>query len=224
MKVVHPFYNPTMGLWLTDNGVQAKSLAELQTKLGLKAKIEGYYPDGYKPPKDTTPQEKFARHPVITPPTNEQKRLHIKKLQENKRKRSMVSIPSMASTKVVPKAVPKTGPLQKRYDHNLVLDLWKEGVNTELIAERIQAPNIQTVMDIIRSARRRHDPRATSRRSRSAEDWMPEDSRRLWDLMARYSLDQVAKIMKLTRGTVAGRYFRLKKKVQQEGTVKVLGS
>jgi hypothetical protein len=43
---VHPAYDPNARIWFTDDGVVAKSLAELTRKLpGVK--IEGYCPNGY---------------------------------------------------------------------------------------------------------------------------------------------------------------------------------
>lgn len=47
MARINPTYYPETGTWETDEGVSAKSVAALKTKLGRGATIENYYPSGY---------------------------------------------------------------------------------------------------------------------------------------------------------------------------------
>jgi hypothetical protein len=57
--IVHPTYSVEDKLWFTDDGVTAKSLAALKSKLGARVTIADYYPNGYQrvlfePPKVKT--------------------------------------------------------------------------------------------------------------------------------------------------------------------------
>jgi hypothetical protein len=47
MARINPTFYPETGTWETDDGVIAKSVAALKTKLGRGATIENYYPNGY---------------------------------------------------------------------------------------------------------------------------------------------------------------------------------
>jgi GcrA cell cycle regulator len=53
---VHPLFDINAGVWATENGVTARTLAELQHKLP-GATIEGYYPNGYEVQREGFLQE-----------------------------------------------------------------------------------------------------------------------------------------------------------------------
>lgn len=54
-QTVHPAYYPKTGVWRTmEPRAEARSLRELQKKLGAVWKIEGYFPNGFTaPPRPT---------------------------------------------------------------------------------------------------------------------------------------------------------------------------
>ena len=45
--VITPIFDPSDCVWYTEDGVTAKSLSQLQRKLGPEVQLEGYYPNGY---------------------------------------------------------------------------------------------------------------------------------------------------------------------------------
>lgn len=44
---IHPSYDPIASIWYTDDGLEAKSLRQLQTMLPEGTEIVGYFPNGY---------------------------------------------------------------------------------------------------------------------------------------------------------------------------------
>src|ERR1700693_5198784 len=63
---VHPEFVPEQGLWCVDHGVQhwaERSLRELQSVLPKGCRIEGYYPNGYRPL--SRPQTKPSGRPLL---------------------------------------------------------------------------------------------------------------------------------------------------------------
>lgn len=47
MTEVHPTFYPETGTWETDDGVRARSVAALASKLGPETSIQDYYPTGF---------------------------------------------------------------------------------------------------------------------------------------------------------------------------------
>lgn len=66
--IVHPAFDTEARVWFTDDGVEAKSLAELQRKLP-RTKIAGYYPNGFglKVQVKTIPPKPVVLTPLVTP-------------------------------------------------------------------------------------------------------------------------------------------------------------
>lgn len=141
MTTVHPEYFPYPdkpgGLWRWSNdkrSISAHTLRELSAKLGPDWRIEGWWPDGFIAPKWPKVDKAIATRTTLPPSVQPKKFFN-------------------------PAAV--RAPVAK--DHEMVLNLWRDGINSSIIGIRCGNLSRGTVHGIIYRARKRGDVRAMKR-------------------------------------------------------------
>ena len=159
--IVHPTYDTDTKTWFLPTGEEAATLAQLKKQLPPYTKIADYYPKGYTQKIVISLPLRTSEKTVVSIPPVAQV------AQTPKTKNTTFIAPSVIQP-VIQRILPDTTPKRKCiYDHNRILDLWFSGLTAPEIAIELSIPRWSTITNIVWTARRKSDPRATPRNPRS---------------------------------------------------------
>lgn len=237
---VHPAYDTEARVWFTDEGLTAKTLAELQRKLP-KAQIVGYYPNGYGTPVKTqiktpltvplvpplvmrqlVPVQKQGVQPRIRPRTPPS--LFEEPTFQDEPLKEFPPVPFTAKgpiTADLPGLAPKfekaeinEAPLHKVQPPSPVLQKVPEAESTQQreVVSPVQGPagHSPGVTQLAPTPKKRHYS-GNREYVYPPRKWLPEDKTELRELVAKGWGDvQIAKHIKRSRNAVIGERHRQK--------------
>ncbi len=187
MKLITPEFDSNTGTWFY-NGKEAKLISELLSKLGKGFQVEDYFPNGF--PHNLTRRGKlFEDSSVIADngvaPVTKHNGTHNKSLLETLEKlgpitEELAPMPDPVPEPVVigkpitePKMVGKPAKVYNKGFHprdpnkDAILDMWRDGINTKIIAEKFNT-SVKTIGRRVSDWRTAGDPRAVIRDPRQA--------------------------------------------------------
>lgn len=225
---VHPLYDINDQVWVAETGVVARTLRELQQKLP-KAKIVGYYPDGYVADRSGCSSElRKIWYPVRQTPTailaNKIDKEVAKKAAQ-KQRRSIQEQEYYARQKAEFELIQQDVTTQQirgikqvhvRLDREAILNLRALGERTAVIARKLNY-RFNSVSSCLTEAKHAGDPRAATpvkvrlpRLLISWVQWTLEQDQEFRGLVAAGYKDlEIAAKLGRTKNSIIGRRHRL---------------
>lgn len=229
---VHPLYDINNQVWVAGR-VVARTLRELQEKLP-KAKIVGYYPEGYVENRSDWEgaQEALRKawRPVYQVPTSIKVRALDREIAEKQKKEDYYAKQKAEYERIKRSAEYKDATGKRLYvfvDHEAILELRGKG-KTPIQIQRKLGCSHATVRRHLDEAKDAGDARVSvpfkqivaNRPSLISMAWKEADDAQLRLLLTQgYKDTQIAKLMGRTRNSIIGRRHRLKLKAKLTASV-----